>query len=142
LVTVKVGFDEAAVLSKLECWSTPVALSKLPRLDLFVAGAVAVTPDRWCCGKGHDYNDIECAILLGLGHPPVPVFTTVHELQVVSNVPVARHHLPVSVIVAADRFLRVLPPPPSPVGIDWGELPAEVLAAMPVLRELQELCDG
>lgn len=135
-------FDEAAVLSKLERWSTPVGVSDLPRLDLVVVGAVAVTRDGRRCGKGQGYSDIEYAILRSLGHPPLPVFTTVHELQIVSAFPVGRHDPPVSVIVTADRVLRVPSPPPSPVGIDWDELPAEALAAMPALRELQALCDG
>jgi hypothetical protein len=39
------------------------------------------------CGKGEGYSDLEFAILRELGHPPVPVATTVHDLQVVDSCP-------------------------------------------------------
>jgi hypothetical protein len=60
-----------------------VGLSDMPRPDAIVCGSVAVTRDGRRCGKGEGYSDLEFAILRELGHPPVPVATTVHDLQVV-----------------------------------------------------------
>src|SRR5579884_3858071 len=76
-----------------------VPLLKLPHLDLIVVGSVAVTRAGRRCGKGHGYADLEYAILRELGHPPVPVVTTVHSLQLVDGFPTDEHDLPVSIIV-------------------------------------------
>jgi 5-formyltetrahydrofolate cyclo-ligase len=64
-----------------------LALTDMPRPDAIVCGSVAVTRDGRRCGKGEGYSDLEFAILRELGHPPVPVATTVHDLQVVDAVP-------------------------------------------------------
>jgi 5-formyltetrahydrofolate cyclo-ligase len=77
--------DEAASLSRGDRWSEEVALADMPRLDAIVCGSVAVTRDGRRCGKGEGYSDLEFAILRELGHPPVPVATTVHDLQVVDT---------------------------------------------------------
>ena len=68
-------------------WSEEVALADMPALDAIVCGSVAVTRDGRRCGKGEGYSDLEFAILRELGHPPVPVATTVHDLQIVDSVP-------------------------------------------------------
>jgi hypothetical protein len=51
-------------------------------LDAIVCGSVAVTRDGRRCGKGEGYSDLEFAIRRELGHPAVPVATTVHDLQI------------------------------------------------------------
>jgi 5-formyltetrahydrofolate cyclo-ligase len=77
--------EEAASLSHGDRWSEEVALADLPGVDAIVCGSVAVTRDGRRCGKGEGYSDLEFAILRELGHPPVPVATTVHDLQVVGR---------------------------------------------------------
>ena len=79
--------EEAASLSHGDRWAEEVALADLPGVDAIVCGSVAVTRDGRRCGKGEGYSDLEFAILRELGHPPVPVATTVHDLQVVDSVP-------------------------------------------------------
>jgi 5-formyltetrahydrofolate cyclo-ligase len=78
---------EAAGLKSSAKWAEDVPLSKLPSMDFIVTGSVAVTRDGRRCGKGHGYGDIEYAILRELGHPAVPVATTVHPLQIVEGFP-------------------------------------------------------
>ena len=56
-----------------------VALADMPRLDAIVCGSVAVTREGRRCGKGEGYSDPEFAILRELGHPPVPIATTMHH---------------------------------------------------------------
>lgn len=44
------------------------------------------------------YSDLEFAILRELGHPPAPVATTVHDLQIVESVPRDPTDQPLSVV--------------------------------------------
>jgi 5-formyltetrahydrofolate cyclo-ligase len=130
---------EAATRATQRRWAEPVALDALPRLHAIVAGSAAVTPARRRCGKGAGYSDLEYGILRELGHPPVPVATTVHDLQVVDDFPVEPIDQPLTLICTPRRTIRVSCPGTPPVGIDWSQLDAATLAAMPVLTELRAL---
>jgi 5-formyltetrahydrofolate cyclo-ligase len=130
---------DAASLSRGSRWGEAVALRDLPRLDAIVAGSVAVTRDGRRCGKGEGYSDLEFAILRELGHPAVPVATTIHPLQLVGGFPRASNDLPLTLIVLPDETIRVRRLQPAPTGIEWERLTEEDLDAMPVLRELRRL---
>jgi 5-formyltetrahydrofolate cyclo-ligase len=132
-------FDEAASLSRGDGWSEEVALADMPGLDAIVCGSVAVTRDGRRCGKGEGYSDLEFAILRELGHPPVPVATTVHDLQVVDSVPRDPTDQPLSVIATPTQTIRVRRPGTAPTGIDWTRLSAEDLEEMPILAELKRM---
>jgi 5-formyltetrahydrofolate cyclo-ligase len=132
-------FTDAASLSRGSRWGEEVALRDMPRLDAIVAGSVAVTPDGRRCGKGEGYSDLEFAILRELGHPPVPVATTVHPLQIVGAFPRESNDLALSLIVTPEETIRVKRPHPAPAGIDWDRLSEDDLDEMPILRELQRL---
>jgi 5-formyltetrahydrofolate cyclo-ligase len=127
---------KAASLSGCRKWAREVPLDELPRLDAIVCGSVAVTRDGHRCGKGEGYSDLEYAILRELGHPPVPVATTVHPVQIVDAIPAEPDDLPLAWIATPDETIEVVSPPPPPDGIDWERLTDEDLDAMPVLREL------
>lgn len=128
---------QAAARANWQRFATPVALRELPRLDAIVTGCVAVTPAGKRAGKGAGYSDLEFAILRELGHPPEPVATTVHDVQVVEDFPVAPHDQPLSLIATPTRLIEVSELLPAPAGIDWSSLPDDALDAMPVLRELR-----
>ncbi len=130
---------DAASLSKGARWATPVSLGDLPQLDAIVTGSVAVTTGGKRCGKGEGYADLEYAILQELGHPPVPVATTVHDLQVVEAFPTDPTDLPLSLIVTPTRRFRIEVREITGVGIDWDRLPNQRLEEMPVLNELKRL---
>lgn len=132
-------FADAASLSRGRRWGEPVTLRELPRLDAIVAGSVAVTRDGRRCGKGEGYSDLEFAILRELGHPPVPVATTIHPLQLVGGFPREANDLPLSLIVTPEETITVPHPPRPPSGIDWDRLTEADLDEMPVLRELKSL---
>lgn len=133
---------EAAGLTTGARWSEEVPLDALPQMDAIVCGSVAVTRSGRRCGKGEGYSDLEYAILRELGHPPVPVATTVHAVQIVSSFPRDPTDLPLSAIVTPDKIFIVRRPLPSPSGVDWTRLAEEDLEAMPVLRELRCLSRG
>ena len=111
----------------------------MPRLDAIVCGSVAVTPDGRRCGKGEGYSDLEFAILRELGHPPVPVATTVHDLQIVDFVPRDPTDQPLSVIATPTHTIRIKHLSRAPTGIDWTRLSVEDLEEMPILAELKRM---
>ena len=133
------AYAEAARLSKADRWAVSVPLHRLPPLDAIVTGSVAVTRQGFRCGKGEGYGDLEYAWLRELGHPPVPVATTVHPLQIVDFFPPDPTDLPLNWIVTPEACYRVEAPPPPPTGIVWEWLREEDLQAMPVLQELKQL---
>ena len=135
-------YAEAASLSRGRTWARPVPLQALPRMDAIVCGSVAVTRSGRRCGKGEGYSDLEFAMLRELGHPAVPVATTVHDVQIVGALPWDETDLPLSVIVTPTRVLRVKNPPPAPKGISWKLLSEDDLEAMAVLGELKRLRRG
>ena len=130
---------KASARSNWDRYASPVALAALPEMDLIVTGCVAVTPEGKRAGKGAGYSDLEFAILRELGHAPVPVVTTVHDVQVVGDFPIDGHDQPLSMIVTPTRTITVASPLPCPDGIEWSKLPADALEAMPVLASLRSL---
>lgn len=129
----------AAAMSTMRRWAEPVALAELPQMDAIVSGSVAVTPTGKRCGKGAGYADREYAILMELGHRPVPVATTVHDVQVVADFPQTHTDEPLHYIVTPTRIIEAAAPAPPPEGIDWARIGPEDLEAMPVLAELKAL---
>jgi 5-formyltetrahydrofolate cyclo-ligase len=105
-------YREAAALSTCGAWAEHVPLEALPRIDAIVAGSVAVTRTGKRCGKGEGYSDIEFAILRELGHPAVPVATTVHSISVVDDFPRDDIDLPLSLVVTPDEIIKVADPFP------------------------------
>lgn len=83
----------------------------LPKPDLIVEGSVAVDLHGHRLGKGHGYGDIEIEILEKM-FGEIPVATTVHDMQVVENVPFEEKDRKVSVIVTPTRIIRVVPQQP------------------------------
>lgn len=130
---------KAAGLTTGKPWAKAVPLKKFPRMDAIVCGSVAVTRRGCRCGKGEGYSDLEYAILRELGHPPVPVATTVHRVQILDEFPRVPTDLPLTMIVTPEKFFRVRPSSKSPGGIDWDRLSEEDFDAMPVLRDLRSL---
>lgn len=128
----------AASLSGCRQYAEPVALDALEGFDAIVCGSVAVTSDGRRCGKGEGYSDIEFAILRELGHPVVPVATTVADLQQVGGFPADPLDLPLDWIATPTRDLAVEASREPPSGIDWSRLDEADLEAMPVLRELRD----
>lgn len=129
---------QAASLYRAKVFAETVAVADLPPMDAIVCGSVAVTRGGRRAGKGEGYGDIEYALLRELGHPPPPVVTTVHDLQVVDALPRDPNDLPLHLIATPSRLIEVKDPPPPPPGIDWSRLDEEDLAAMPVLAELRD----
>ncbi|RMH35481.1 MAG: 5-formyltetrahydrofolate cyclo-ligase [Nitrospirae bacterium] len=130
-------YAEAASLSKGARWGELLPLTRLPRIDAVVVGSVAVTRRGHRCGKGEGYADLEYAVLRELGHPAVPVATTIHPLQILEEFPRDPFDLPLTFLVTPQETIRVHPPLKGSTGIDWDRLTDEQFEAMPLLRELR-----
>jgi 5-formyltetrahydrofolate cyclo-ligase len=128
---------EAASLSKGSKWAEDVPLTDLPAMDAIVCGSVAVTRTGRRCGKGEGYSDLEYGILRELGHPPVPVATTVHAVQVVEELPWDATDLPLSLIATPEHTIQVKKPPPAPRKMAWDRLTPQDLKEMPILQDLK-----
>ncbi|MEM1552944.1 MAG: 5-formyltetrahydrofolate cyclo-ligase [Candidatus Bathyarchaeia archaeon] len=79
-----------------------------PKPDLIVEGSVAVDLRGHRLGKGRGYGDVEIEILENR-FGEIPVATTVHDMQVVENVPFEERDRKVSIIVTPTRIIRVVP---------------------------------
>ena len=79
------------------------------KVDLFVAGSVAVSLDGGRLGKGTGCSDQEYAILKDSGSlaPGIIVVTTVHDVQIVEKIPRDEWDVPVNIIVTPTRVIRI-----------------------------------
>jgi len=127
---------KAASIKHMRTYGKEIALKEIPPVELFVAGSVAVTKDGKRIGKGEGYSDREYAIMRELGHPHMPVITTVHSVQVVEeDVPKDPYDLIVDYIVTEKEIIKTNSPYEKPNGILWDLVTKEELEEMPVLKE-------
>lgn len=130
----------AASISGAARLGVPVHPKDLPRIDLVIAGSVAVNRKGARIGKGGGYSDLEFALarhfaVVGDG---TPVLTTVHPLQVLKEeLPMRPHDEPVDLIVTPERAVRTQAVFPKPRGILWDILSPDQIHAIPILRELR-----
>lgn len=109
------------------------------KVDLKVSGSVAVTLKGGRLGKGGGYSDLEYAILreLDVIDDSTPIATTVHELQIVEDIPMLKHDVPVDLIVTPKKAIYVEQRAyPKPKGIYWDILPKEKVESIPLLKLL------
>ncbi len=130
---------EAASIRGAALHGTPTRLGDLPRIDLVVAGSVAVGRDGARLGKGGGFSDLEFALLVERGRigPWTTVATTVHPLQILKGaIPMLAHDIPVDLIVTPTEAIACPRRHPRPVGIRWAELAEEKIREIPVLQRL------
>jgi 5-formyltetrahydrofolate cyclo-ligase len=77
-----------------------------PKPDLIVEGSVAVDLQGHRLGKGHGYGDVEINILKRM-FGEIPIVTTVHDIQIVEDVPFEEKDEKVSIIVTPTRVMRI-----------------------------------
>lgn len=118
-----------------------VPLSKLPTIDLIVAGSVAVSLEGGRIGKGEGYSELEYGILREqrLVGDYTRIVTTVHDRQVVPSFPVEEHDLPIDYILTPTTLHRTNTTMPKPKGIYWELVTLQMLQKMPILQELRSV---
>ncbi|TET02386.1 MAG: 5-formyltetrahydrofolate cyclo-ligase [Hadesarchaea archaeon] len=109
------------------------------KVEMIVEGSVVVDRRGGRVGKGGGFGDLEFAILRETGAitDKTPIVTTVHSLQIVDEVPMSEHDVPVDFIVTPDRIIETTHAHPKPSGIIWKLLPSDVFKRMPILAELR-----
>jgi len=116
-----------------------IPLSKVPEIELIVAGSVAVSLEGGRIGKGEGYSEVEFGILqdCGLVNDRTKIVTTVHDSQIVEAFPVERHDIPVDYILTPTRLIETRTRMARPKGIYWELVTEEMLRKMPILAELR-----
>ena len=106
-------------------------------IDIKITGSVAVTLKGARLGKGGGYSDLEYAILreMGVINENTPIVTSVHELQIVEDIPMTKHDVPVDIILTPERIIKTNNPYPKPKGIYWDEIDKEKLESIPILKK-------
>ena len=130
---------QAATIKGASTFGVPVLPGQIGRIDLVVAGSVAVNRTGARVGKGGGYSDLEFALArsLGLVDEDTPVVSTVHELQLLDeSIPMTAHDVPLDLVVTPDQAIRVRRRRRKPVRILWEELSEEQLGEMPALAKL------
>lgn len=100
---------EATTIKGMSRFGRPAEVGDLPAADLVLKGSVAVDAQGGRVGKGHGYGDRELSLLddRGLLGAETTIATTVHETQLVDDVPTEAHDRRVSLIVTPERVIRV-----------------------------------
>jgi 5-formyltetrahydrofolate cyclo-ligase len=117
--------------------ATKVGTDQMRPVHLVICGSVAVNHHGARLGKGAGYSDIEVALLqeAGLISPATVIATTVHPLQVLDEqLPETSHDFSVDLIVTPDEIIECAPQR-RPTGLDWTQLTAAQIAAIPVLAK-------
>lgn len=129
-----------STISSLETVGERITLELLPKIDVIVMGSVAVTTSGDRIGKGEGYSELEYAILLetGIIKKDVPIFTTVHEIQIVDYIPVEPFDVTVDGISTPLRTIRVNGNKARPNGLLLNYLTPEKIERTPFLRDYLE----
>jgi len=134
------ALPRASTIAGAFAYGRRITLDKLPAIDLIVMGSVAVSPTGARLGKGEGYGELEYATLreLGLVGEDTPIFTTVHDLQIVDDIPSEEYDVPVDAIATPTNLVRTKTRHGKPRGIIWSRLEPRKLEEIPTLRELHE----
>jgi 5-formyltetrahydrofolate cyclo-ligase len=115
-----------------------IGLDELPSIDLLVFGSVAVSMAGDRVGKGEGYAELEFATLRTLRRvsADVVIATTVHDAQVVDDIPREAFDVTLDLICTSTQTIRCARRAERPPGVLWDQLPAERREEMPILEEL------
>ncbi|KAK7277409.1 hypothetical protein RIF29_18561 [Crotalaria pallida] len=114
------------------------------KVDLIVIGSVAVDPNTGArLGKGEGFAELEYGMLRYMGaiDDSTPVVTSVHDCQLVDDIPVEKlliHDVPVDIICTPTQVIFTQTSIPKPQGIYWDKLSPEKLGQIRILRELKK----
>ncbi|XP_078154688.1 nagB/RpiA/CoA transferase-like superfamily protein isoform X2 [Carex rostrata] len=112
-------------------------------VDLLVIGSVAVDPNTGArLGKGEGFAELEYGMLRYMGaiSDSTMVVTTVHDIQLVDDIPVEKllvHDVPVDIVCTPTQVIFTNTAIPKPQGIYWEKLSPEKLGQIRILRELK-----
>lgn len=146
--TLVIPPKHAASIDGVQAAGDPIAAGDIPRIDVFVCGAVAVNPAGAVIGDGTGFGDIAAALAVegGVIDEHTVFVTTVDEAQIVDeDLPVEDHDIRVDIIATPERIIRSegrgssgrSRTARSQSGIVWALLSDEQIRAMPALSALR-----
>ncbi|TRM84424.1 5-formyltetrahydrofolate cyclo-ligase, partial [Sulfolobus sp. F3] len=139
------NYSEASRISGFSKYGIKVNIEELDKIDLVVVGSVAVTLSGDRVGKGEGYSELEFAILRELGKvgENTPIATTVHDIQIVKEIPIEPFDVPVDIIATPTTIIRVNRRREKPRGLYIEFLTKEKIQSTPYLKEyLQRRYNG
>ncbi len=114
---------------------------EVKKVDMIIAGSVAVDRNGGRIGKGGGYSDLEFAIArhFNLIQDETPIVSTVHPVQVVdSSFEMTKHDVPLSFVVTRKEVMETNTKYPKPEGILWDMLDSKKIDDIPILSSLKE----
>eukprot|EP00252_Welwitschia_mirabilis_P004820 TRINITY_DN1513_c0_g1_i1.p1 TRINITY_DN1513_c0_g1~~TRINITY_DN1513_c0_g1_i1.p1 ORF type:complete len:343 (-),score=56.02 TRINITY_DN1513_c0_g1_i1:360-1388(-) len=135
---------DACTTAGAEMHGRPISLDAKLKVDIIVIGSVAVDPKTGArLGKGEGFAELEYGMLRYMGaiDDSTPIVTTVHDKQLVDDIPVEKlqvHDVPVDIICTPTQVIHTNTSIPKPQGIYWDRLSPEKLSQIQILRELKE----
>lgn len=111
---------------------------EMKKVDLIIAGSVAVNKKGGRIGKGGGYSDLEYAIgrQFGLVKKDTPLVTTVHPVQVLNlELLVKEHDVPIDYAVTSKTIHKTETELQKPSGVLWDILEDDKLKSIPILKE-------
>ncbi|KAK8594124.1 hypothetical protein V6N13_125934 [Hibiscus sabdariffa] len=130
-------------LSGVAKYGRPIGLDEKIKVDVIVIGSVAVDPKTGArLGKGEGFAELEYGMLRYMGaiDDSTPVVTSVHDCQLVDEIPVEKllvHDVPVDIICTPTQVIFTNTAISKPQGIYWDKLSPEKLGQIRILRELK-----
>ncbi|UCE38432.1 MAG: 5-formyltetrahydrofolate cyclo-ligase [Thermoplasmata archaeon] len=112
----------------------------MKKVDIVIAGSVAVNASGSRVGKGGGFSDLEYALAreFDIVDEDTPVITTVHSLQLVDEeIPMTPHDVPLDILVTPEGITKARKKP-KPEGILWEDLSKEKIGQIPILMKLEK----
>jgi len=112
---------------------------EMKKVDLVIAGSVAVDRKGGRVGKGGGYSDLEYAIArqFDLISDDTPVASTVHPAQVMDfELETKEHDVPLTLVVTPSETIKADGSLVKPTGILWHILNEQTIESIPILGTL------
>ncbi|KAI3820034.1 hypothetical protein L1987_13890 [Smallanthus sonchifolius] len=135
--------NEACTSVGVAKYGRPIGLDEKIKVDLIIIGSVVVDPKTGArLGKGEGFAELEYGMLRYMGaiDDSTPVVTSVHDEQLVDDIPVDKlliHDVPVDIICTPTQVIFTNTSIPKPQGIYWDKLSPEKLGQIKILRQLK-----
>lgn len=112
-----------------------ISIDDMDYIEMKVTGCVAVDKKGGRLGKGHGYSDLEWGILseLGIVDRNTVTATTVHDIQIVDEIPMQDHDFPLDIIATPTQTIYTNTPYKKPLGIYWERI-RERINEIPLLE--------
>lgn len=134
------NIGQAATIRGAFKYGKKVRPEHMKKVDLVIAGSVAVNRKGGRVGKGGGYSDLEYALArqFGVVGSETPMISTVHPLQVIEEeIPMTSHDVPLNMIITTKAVIET-PKRDKPQGILWTELNEEKIDSIPILKKLRQ----